>query len=106
MKVLQCPLIRIYEQVNGKIGLMPKMTIVYYASEVSKNEVMVLCLIQQILLRHFESAAATLYRLDSKFPFMLPYIRLHCQLSKLTLHIKLIHCDNIFSFGPCGIKYQ
>lgn len=37
------PLIKIYERVNGKIGLLPKLTVVYYASEVRKNEVMVLC---------------------------------------------------------------
>lgn len=31
-------------KVNGKIGLNPELVIVYYASEVSKNEVIVLCL--------------------------------------------------------------
>lgn len=31
-------------KVNGKIGLKPELMVVYYASEVSKNEVIVLCL--------------------------------------------------------------
>lgn len=36
-------LIKIYERVNGKIGLLFKLIIVYYVFEVRKNEVMVFC---------------------------------------------------------------
>lgn len=32
---------------NGKIGLKPKLTVVYYVSEMSENEVMVFCLKSQ-----------------------------------------------------------
>lgn len=65
---------------NGKIGLMPKLTVVYYASEVSKNEVMVFCLNTENLIKAILKVLLLFsVRLNSSFPSMLTLTSLHCQ---------------------------